>query len=147
MSETPREGEPVGDEGPASDDGEIAGADVLRRVEWIAAAYGILGGVAFAAASGWSRGLALTLAAAVSIVALRSLEGVVRRLRAVAGEPAPELGWRYPLRLLLLTGLVILLVVGWHDGLAILLGLSAVPIALIVEAGLQLTSVFRSDSP
>jgi hypothetical protein len=121
---------------------------VLRRIEVIAAVYGVAGGFGFAAALGsrlgwplaWRRGLALTASAAVSIVALRSLEGVVRRLRAVEGEAPPGLGWRYPLRLLLLVGLVLLLLLGWHDGLAVVLGLSAVPLALLVEAGLQLPS-------
>ena len=120
------------------DTGEVAAASVLRRVEIIAAAYGIAAGALFAFALGWRRGLALTASAAVSIVALRSLEGVVRRLRAVAEEAPPGLGWQYPLRLLLLVGLVLLLLVGTHDLLAVVLGLSAVPLALLVEAGLQL---------
>jgi hypothetical protein len=144
MSEADRE-PPVAFEAEddSIDSGEVAGSAVLRRVELLAGGYGLLGGLAFSATWGWRRGLALTAAAAVSIVALRSLEGVVRRLRAVTGEPAPELGWHYPLRLLLLTGLVFLLVLGWHDGLAMLLGLSAVPLALLVEAALQLRSLSR----
>ncbi|HEV8239373.1 MAG TPA: hypothetical protein VGS57_08410 [Thermoanaerobaculia bacterium] len=122
------------------DTGEVAAASVLRRIEIVAALYGVGAGVAFAAAVGWRRGLALTASAAVSIVALRSLEGVVRRLRAAAEEAPPGLGWQYPLRLLLLVGLVLLLLVGWRDLLAVVLGLSAVPLALLVEAGLQLPS-------
>ena len=120
------------------DTGEVAAASVLRRIETIAAVYGIAAGAVFGAAVGWRRGLALTASAGVSIVALRSLEGVVRRLRAVTEEAPPGLGWQYPLRLLLLVGLVLLLLVGWRDLLAVVLGLSAVPLALLVEAGLQL---------
>jgi hypothetical protein len=122
------------------DTGEVAAASVLRRIEIVAALYGVAAGALFAIALGWRRGLALTASAAVSIVALRSLEGVVRGLRAVAEEAPPGLGWQYPLRLLLLVGLVLLLLVGWHDLLAVVLGLSAVPLALLVEAGLQLPS-------
>ena len=122
------------------DTGEVAAASVLHRIEIIAAVYGIAAGAAFAVAAGWRRGLALTASAAVSIVALRSLEGVVRRLRATPEEAPPGLGWQYPLRLLLLVGLILLLLVGWHDLLAVVLGLSAVPLALLVEAGLQLPS-------
>ncbi|HXT52185.1 MAG TPA: hypothetical protein VN811_14165 [Thermoanaerobaculia bacterium] len=130
--------------GPEIDSGEVAAASVLRRIGVIAGVYGLAAGVAFGAALGWRRGLVLTASAAVSIVALRSLEGVVRRLRAAVGEAPPGLGWQYPLRLLLLVGLVLLLLLGWHDGLAVVLGLSAVPLALLVEAGLQLPS--RSHS-
>jgi len=127
-------------ENPEVDSGDVAAAGVLRRIEAIAAIYGVAAGIALAATLGWRRGLALTASAAVSIVALRSLEGVVRRLRAVEGEAPPGLGWQYPLRLLLLVGFVLLLLLGWHDGLAVVLGLSAVPLALLVEAGLQLPS-------
>jgi hypothetical protein len=133
--EAPPEGSP---EPLLVDPGGIATVAVLRRIERLAAGYGILAGVALAAGGGWRRGLALTAAAAVSIVALRSLEGVVGRLRAVAEEDPPALGWRYPLRLFLLAGLFLLLVLGRHDALALVLGLSAVPLAVLVEAGLQL---------
>jgi hypothetical protein len=128
---------------PGVDSGEVASAGMLRRVEKVAAVYALTAGIALGAASGWRRGLALTLAAAVSIVALRSLEGVVLRLHADAG-PSPGLGWRYPLRLLLLAGLVFLLLRGGHDVLAVVLGLSALPLALIAEAGLQLISLARA---
>ena len=126
------------------DTGEVAAASVLRRVGIIAAGYGVAAGALFAIALGWRRGLALTASAAVSIVALRSLEGVVRRLRATPEEAPPGLGWQYPLRLLLLVGLVFILLLGSHDGLAVVLGLSAVPLALLVEAGIQLLSLSKS---
>ncbi len=147
MSETGTPGSAIdrggGNGHPDLDSGEVAAAHVLRRLEVVAGVYGLLAGAAFGAAVGWRRGLVLTLAAAVSIVALRSLEGVVRRLRVVAEDAAPALGWRYSLRLLLLAGLVLLLVLGWHDALAVVLGVSAVPVAALVEAGLQLLSLVR----
>jgi hypothetical protein len=132
---------PPPDQPLAADSGEVAGRPVLRRIEAIAAGYAIFAGIAFAIADDWRRGIVLTAAGGVSIVALRSLEGVVRRLRAVSGEPASSLGWRYPLRLFLLVGLVLLLRLGWHDGLAVVLGLLAVPLGLLVEAGFQLLSL------
>ena len=126
------------------DTGEVAAASVLRRISIVAALYAVAAGALFGANAGWRRGLALTASAAVSIVALRSLEGVVRRLRAVVGEAPPALGWQYPLRLLLLVGLLFLLLLGSRDGLAVVLGLSAVPLALLVEAGIQLLSLSKS---
>jgi hypothetical protein len=90
------------------------------------------------------RGFVLTGGAVVSIVALRSLEGVVRRLRAPGPEAPAQgstpggLGLAYPFRLLLLVVLVIILAVVGRDPLALVLGLSAVPLAVLVEAGLQL---------
>jgi hypothetical protein len=44
-----------------------------------------------------------------------------------------------------LVGLVLLLRLGWHDGLAVVLGFSAVPLALLVEAGVQLLSLPRAS--
>jgi len=130
---------------PGIDTGEVASAPTLRRVERAAVIYAVAAGIALAAAYNWRRGLTLTLAAAVSIVALRSLEGVVLRIPANSADagPSPGLGWRYPLRLLLLAGLVFLLLRGGHDILAVVLGLSALPLALIAEAGLQLISLAR----
>jgi len=137
------EGEP-----PEDADG-VAAVRSLRRAAVIAAAYGALAGVAYGVTTTWHRGLALTLAAAVSIVALRSLEGVVRRLRIDAGGslgvPAapPGLGWRYPLRIFLLSVLVVAVAFVGHDPLGLVLGLSAVPLAIIVESGLQLFGIAR----
>jgi hypothetical protein len=86
----------------------------------------------------------LTLAAALSIVAHRSLEGVVRRLRAFPDGSTPAgLGLVYPFRLLLLVVLVTLLAVGGREPVALVLGLSAIPVAVLAEAGLQLAAVWR----
>ena len=135
------------------DDGEgregIASAGSLRRARWLAAAYGAAAGLGYGAATQWRRGLFLTLAAAVSIVALRSLEGVVRHLRVDADGPPgvpvapPGLGWRYPLRTFLLTGVIVAVLLGGKDPLGLVLGLSAVPLAVIVEAAVQLVRIAR----
>jgi len=137
--------------GPGEDGSAVEGVAsprVLRRIGILAAALGTVAGVAYGARSGGSRGLALTGSAVVSIVALRSLEGVVRRLRMVADE-APgalggtdpredSLGWRYPVRVLLLLVLLVAIARLGRDPLAIVLGVSAVPVAILVEALLQL---------
>jgi hypothetical protein len=148
----------------------VAAVEVLRRLELLAAVYGLALGTVFATLHGARRGIVLTGGAAVSIVALRSLEGVVRRLGApgegsesglgskpeLGGEselgsefepgPPPGLGWRYPLRLLLLVVLVSLLVTVGRDALALVLGVSAVPAALLAEAALQLLALRRGPT-
>ena len=123
--------------------GAVASAPVLRRLQLLAAGYALALGTGFALLGAPRRGLVLTGGAAVSIVALRSLEGVVRRLSAIEQGPPPGLGWRYPLRLLLLVVLVSTLILGGRDALALVLGVSAVPAALLVEAALQLTALRR----
>jgi hypothetical protein len=128
------------------DDGEVAAVEVLRRVGWMASGLAVAGAAAFVIAGAPRRPLVLTGGAALSIVALRSLEGVVRRVRAAGPQASPAaatpagLGLAYPFRLLLLVVLVILLAVGGRDPLALVLGLSAVPVAVLVEAGLQLVA-------
>jgi hypothetical protein len=124
-------------------EGAVASAPVLRRLQLVAAGYALVLGTVFALLGAPRRGLVLTGGAAVSIVALRSLEGVVRRLSATGLGPPPGLGWRYPLRLLLLVVLVSTLILGGRDALALVLGVSAVPAALLVEAALQLTALRR----
>jgi hypothetical protein len=121
----------------------VASAPVLRRLQLLAAGYALVLGTVFVLLGAPRRGLVLTGGAAVSIVALRSLEGVVRRLGATGFGPPPGLGWRYPLRLLLLVVLVSTLILGGRDALALVLGVSAVPAALLVEAALQLTALRR----
>lgn len=137
--------------GPAATDGGedavgVAAATVLRRLQLLAAAWGLALAVAFAIAGAGRRALVLTGGAVVSIVALRSLEGVVRRLGVNGPGPPPGLGWRYPLRLLLLVVLVSTLVSVGRDPLALVLGVSAVPAALLVEAALQLTALRREPA-
>jgi hypothetical protein len=151
---TPEPVEPAGEEGSEG----VAAATVLRRVQALAAVWGLVAGLGLATQGGWRRGVVLTLAAAVSIVALRSLEGVVRRLRvqspadqmqssadrvqSPADAVTPDsLGVGYVLRLFLLAVLVTILALGGRDPLALLLGLSAVPVALIGEALLQVLAL------
>ena len=136
--------------GPAADGGEdavgVAAATVLRRLQLLAAAWGLALAAGFAIAGAGRRALVLTGGAVVSIVAFRSLEGVVRRLGVNGPGPPPGLGWRYPLRLLLLVVLVSTLVSVGRDPLALVLGVSAVPAALLVEAALQLTALRREPA-
>jgi hypothetical protein len=145
-------GAPVSPEGePASDRGGahgVASPEVLRRLGWLAAAWGVTAGAALGAWGGWRRGLVLTAAAALSIVALRSLEGVVRRLRVPADGATPDgLGVGYVLRLFLLAALVTLLALGGRDPLALILGLSAVPLALLCEALVQVVALSGKRKP
>lgn len=129
----------------------IAAFGVLRRIRWLAVGWGLVGGMAMGWAHSPRRGLVLTGGAVVSIVALRSLEGVVRRLRAPGPEGSGEaaapasLGLAYPFRLLLLIALVILLAVGGRDPLALIFGLSAVPLAVLAEAALQVVVGGKSE--
>ena len=120
------------------DRGEVAGLDILRRVQWLAIALA----AALALWLGWARGLeaalSLTVAASVSIVSLRSLEAAVRRLRVKADGSASSGGTGFSLRwTLLLVVLSITLILGLRDALALLIGFSVLPVAAIIEAGIQ----------
>ena len=140
--------------GPAeADEGErvdgtqgVAAAPMLQRIQLLAAGWGLALAAGFAIAGAGRRALVLTGGAVLSIVALRSLEGVVRRLGVNGPGPPPGLGWRYPLRLLLLVVLVSTLISVGRDPLALVLGVSAVPAALLVEAALQLTAPRREPA-
>ena len=136
---------PVATNGGGDADG-VAAAPVLRRLQLLAAGWGLALAAGFAIGGAGRRALVLTGGAVLSIVALRSLEGVVRRLGVNGPGPPPGLGWRYPLRLLLLVVLVSTLVLVGRDPLALVLGLSAVPAALLVEAALQLTALRREPA-
>ena len=111
--------------GPAeADEGErvdgtqgVAAAPMLQRIQLLAAGWGLALAAGFAIAGAGRRALVLTGGAVVSIVALRSLEGVVRRLGVNGPGPPPGLGWRYPLRLLLLVVLVSTLISVGRDPL------------------------------
>ena len=129
-------------ESESIDRGEVAAVEVLRRLQWLAIGLAVVLGLIF----GWYRGpkawLALTLAAAVCIVSLRSLEAAVRRLR-VETDGSSRAGFRFSARwLVLLVVLVTALIVVSRDALAILIGLSVLPIASILEAGLQVRKLF-----
>ena len=125
----------------------VAAAPVLRRVQLVGLGYALVLATAFALSGATRRGLVLTGGAVLSIVALRSLVGVVRRLGVPGTGPSPGLGWRYPLRLLLLVVLVTTLVSVGRDPLALVLGVSAVPVALLVETVVQLAAARRGSGP
>jgi hypothetical protein len=122
---------------------------VLRRLERLAGAYGVAGAMAMLALRrSPAAAVVLTLAAAASIVAFRGLQGLVGRLQAGAGttETSEQRrgGDRRSRRfvwvrfaLLLLVPLVSL----WLDSeraLALVLGFSVLPLAVMTEGLLQL---------
>ena len=119
---------------------EIAERAALRRIEVVAALYGLSGGIAMAWQRGWRPALSLTLVAGVSIVAFRTWEGVVRRLQPETAATARRPGEsRYLLRwALLLAALGSAFVLGSRDLLALILGVTVLPLALITEAGLRI---------
>lgn len=122
---------------------EIADRATLRRIETVAALYGLGGGIYWAWERGWRPGLSLTLMAGVSIVAFRTWEGVVRRLQPESTGTARKGGEsRFLLRwALLLAVLGFAFVLGSRDLLALILGVTVLPLALITEAGLRLLGV------
>jgi phosphate/sulfate permease len=121
---------------------EIAEHATLRRLERMAALYGLGGGIALGWWQGVRAGLALTVMAAVSIVAFRTWEGVVRRLEPKPGDAARRRGeTRTVLRwALLLAALGAAFVLG-SNLLALVLGVTVLPLALITEAGLRLLGI------
>ncbi|MDX1632753.1 MAG: hypothetical protein R3234_12865 [Thermoanaerobaculia bacterium] len=120
--------------------GGVAEEGTLRRLEGIAALYGLSGTVWMALERGWRSAAALTLLTGVSIVSFRTLEGVVRRLEGEStGTMAKGGGSRFLLRwVLLLAALGSAFILGSHDLLALLIGITVIPMALITEAGLRI---------
>jgi hypothetical protein len=122
---------------------------VLRRLEWLAGGYGV--GAALwllSARRSLAAALVLTLTAAASIVAFRGLQGLVGQLRAGDGRPdhrssidrrGRRLVW---LRFSLLT--IAPLASLWMDSeraLALVLGFSVLPLAIMTEGLIQLVFV------
>jgi hypothetical protein len=126
-----------------SDGGGVASLEILRRIQWVALAITIAGASWLFIRGGPEAAASLTLGSAVSIVSLRSLEVAVRRLRVeVDGSPGPGGTLRFRLRWwILMTVLGFTLIFGALSGaldlLALMLGVSSVPLAAIVEAGVQ----------
>lgn len=131
-----------GREDPASRSGDVAAEGSLRRIERLVAGYGLVAALGwFAVGSAWGAA-ALTLMTAGSILALRGVEGFVRRLRVGPdGEPQGGgarliLPWT-----LLIAALGVAFVLGSRDNshgiLALVLGASLLPLALITEAVIQ----------
>jgi hypothetical protein len=131
---------------------------VLRRLEWLAAGYGAAGALVLLTARRSASGaLVLTLAAAASIVAFRGLQGLVGEFAAGegAGKRLPDetpheksdtrkrLGRRNRRLVWLRFSLLTLapLVSLWMDSeraLALVMGFSVLPVAMVTEGLLQL---------
>ncbi len=122
---------------------------MLRRLEWLAVGYGLAAALALLVfRSSVSAALVLTLTAAASIVAFRGLQGLVGQLQVGAGRPdqrtsidrrSRRLVW---LRFSLLT--LAPLASLWMDSeraLALILGFSVLPLAIMTEGLLQLVFV------
>jgi hypothetical protein len=122
---------------------------VLRRLEWLAGGYGIAAALGLLAVRhALAAALVLTLAAAASIVAFRGLQGLVGQLRTGAERPdhrssidrrSRRLVW---LRFSLLT--IAPLASLWMDSeraLALVLGFSVLPLAIMTEGLIQLVFV------
>ncbi len=116
----------------------VAGVEILRRVQWMAIALALLGALGFGLSRGWEAALSLTVAALVSIVSLRTLEAAVRRIQVDDDGGSSTGSTRFSLRwTLLLVILSTTLILGLRDALALLVGLSVLPVAAILEAGVQ----------
>jgi hypothetical protein len=118
----------------------LADLGQLRRVEGVAIALATSGALAYAVAGHGQPALVLTLAGAASIVGFRSLQGLVGLLYA---QPRGRVGWQATLLFLLRATLMgslgaALLFLGKDDTLALLLGISVIPAALMIEAGVLL---------
>jgi len=128
-------------------------ARVLRRLEWLAALYGVAGALWLLAVRGsLAAALVLTLTAVVSIVSFRGLQGLVGHLQAGTDRPesrsensrpsdrrSRRLVW---LRFSLLT--LAPLASLWLDSeraLALILGFSVLPLAIMTEGLVQLVFV------
>lgn len=124
---------------------------VLRRLERLAAAYGVAGAVLLLVLRrSVAAALVLTLTAAASIVAFRGLQGLVGRLQAGAGTEEPGTrrdGDRRSRRLVWLRFGLLLLVplasrlLDSERALALVLGFSVLPLAIMTEGLLQLVYV------
>jgi hypothetical protein len=130
-------------------------ARVLRRLEWLAGAYGVAGGaLVLVLRRSVGAAVVLTLAAAASIVAFRGLQGLVGRLQAGADTETSEQrrdggrrSRRFSRRFVWLRFALLLLVPLaslWLDSeraLALVLGFSVLPLAIMTEGLLQLVYV------
>lgn len=117
-----------------------AGRESLRRIEILVVAYSLAGAAIFAALGRPQGAIVLTLLGAAAIVAFRSLQGLVARLHADRkGRIGFSVTFLLLLRSALLAGTVIAaLVWGRENVLAIVVGVSMLPAALLTEAGILL---------
>lgn len=121
---------------------------ILRRIAWLAVAYALVGAAAYGLWRGPAGALVLTLSALASIVNFRGLEAF-----AVLLEPQRQgtLGARntllITLRLVILVGVIsAALALGAKYLLAVILGFSVLPGALITEAVIESTGLDRNGN-
>jgi len=119
---------------------------VLRRLLWLAAGYGGAGALwLLLARRSVTAAVVLTLAAAASIVAFRGLQGLVGQLAAGRTDTRRPIDRRSRRLVWLRFSLLTLapLVSLWMDSeraLALILGFSVLPLAVVTEGLLQLGS-------
>lgn len=120
---------------------------LLRRVMLTAVLLTGIGAVVCSLVADLESALALTLGGTVSIVALRSLQGLVGGLRANSqGRIGCLVTFWLTVRAALLAALVVaIFAFGSKDILALLVGISAIPAALTIEAGRGLNRARSGD--
>jgi hypothetical protein len=117
---------------------------VLRRLEWLAAAYGLAGAILLLLfRRSIVAAVVLTLAAAASIVAFRGLQRLVGQFAAGSPDTRRPIDRRGRRLVWLRFSLLILapLVSLWMDSeraLALILGFSVLPLAAVTEGLLEL---------
>ncbi len=133
--------------------GRLADLASLRRIERAAAAWTLVGTLAYAASGRFAAALVLTGISAAGIVGFRGLQRIVAALgpaeQSKQGDREAKVGWRLGLAafvrlslwLALLTASVFLL--GPRLLPAIVLGCSTLPAALMSEGLLQAVRAFR----
>lgn len=129
-------------------EGAVGDRATLRRIQLLTLVYGVLGGSVFGWWAGWFSGVVLTLTALATIVSFRGLEVMTRLL-----EPREhgDLGLYNSLLILLrytvlAGGLVAALLLGSNHFLALVLGFSALPAALMTEGLLSGLHAVREAS-
>lgn len=139
-------GDPVAD-GHA----DAEGLRTIRRIEAMAAGWGLVGVLAFLVAGRPRGALVLTLAALASIVAFRGLQRVIYALGPVAGKPKRG-AWRRFLLVLarysLLGGAIVAaFLLAPNELLGLIAGFSTLPAALMSEGALQAVRALRKERP
>lgn len=120
-------------------------APEVRRVEVFACVLGLLAAAGLWIAVGRNAALVLTLTAAVGIVHFRALQVQVRLLAPRSdGRPGGEFGLLALVRLTFVGTLTIgALFLGSRYPLALILGFSVIPAALMAEALLRVAGIVR----
>lgn len=141
-----------GPSGPAGAGDGAALADLasLRRIERSAAAWTLVGALAYAVFGRFAGALVLTGVSAAIIVGFRGLQGIVSAIGpAEQGDREAKVGWRQGLEAFVRLGLLVALLAACAFLLdpvlfpAIVLGCSTLPAALMTEGLLQAVRAFR----